>query len=223
MTRAVLPAILSILAGCSLQGTVDSTLREAKSVFKTIRPEPDVSDVRAEVWLESTDLRAIGAQDVGGTLTYLETARILKAQTPALLKLGIVDAIGVAQMESMTQYNVACFHGLAFPSQGKVLLKPHAAEKVATAVHELSHIASHRMNYRDLNRTSLAPGRVLDPDWTSLDAQIAAWALEEGTAEVTERDGRPGFWTERKPVEMAFGEETRGPAALKRNGEVVFR
>ena len=214
MTRALVPAALFFLLGCSLQGTVDASLREAKEIFAIARPDVDISDARAELWLESTDLVKADAES-GGGLTFFAVGTILKEVAPTLIELGILESSSLVDLDALAGFRVDAIQAVTIPAKGVYYIKPANAEDVGIAVHELSHIASRRLNYWDLRKTSLAPGKLLDPAWTDLDAVLALWALEEGTAEATEWAGAAAYWKQRRPVDMSLGNYAKGPVTLR--------
>ena len=179
---AILILGLGLAQGCV--GDPGPTLAMARKQVRRVLPDADLSGVDAEVW--TSDSQAETKRNLAAeALSYPFARKILREQGEVFARLGLIRK-GEQPLEKLIGRH-ATVPAFVVPSESLILVRPQVVERIDILSHELGHIASFRAGY--WNRAApylwLHPQKVLDPSWVNLDAYIAAWAMEEGTAEYT--------------------------------------
>jgi hypothetical protein len=175
----VCPVALFVASGCA--GTLDRAHASVRAVRPVLGSEP----ARTVPW---SDLPPSRACEEGRPLTFCSMSLAFAAQRDALARLGVVTeedarSVGEALFGDASSYAAA----FVVPSRDLIVVRASAEHDLHLLAHELGHIASYRAGYDRLSSRalSLRADGALDPAWIDLDAALAAWALEEGMAELT--------------------------------------
>jgi hypothetical protein len=184
MCRLLMLAIAALaLCGCYSAARLHENTDEAARRLLDVRPRADVSDIEPGLWMSERDYldAKAGLED---SLIH-STGRLLRAQLPLLLRLGLLAEADVNELDAVTGLgDAAHFGAFAVPETGRFFVKP-GGETVELCIHEIAHIVSYRFGYMD-GWPVLLRGHALDKRWVDMDALLAAWALDEAVAEVTE-------------------------------------
>lgn len=182
--RYLLLAITALaLSGCYSTARLHENSDEAARRLLDVRPRAEVSGIEPGLWMSERDFldAKAGLED---SLIH-STERLLRAQLPLLLRLGLLTEADTAELDAVSGLgDAAHFGAFAVPETGRFFVKP-GGESVELCIHEIAHIVSYRFGYMDGWPVAMR-GEKLDARWIDLDALLAAWALDEAVAEVTE-------------------------------------
>ena len=182
---------LLVLVLSSCVASPEPTIREARLKIQRVLPDADLSGVEAEIWRSDSqaEARRVLATEA---LSYPFAREILAGRADVFSRLGLI-APGERPLDSLIGKN-SSIPAFVVPSRNLILLRPQVVERVEVVSHELGHIASFRNGYwkRPAPFLWLHPRFQMDPKWVDLDAYIASWAMEEGTAEFTSLSAMSG-------------------------------
>ena len=175
--------LLPTLASCT-GARLRTTLDEARPLLEAVRPGVDTSGVRAQVWTRDAQVPdELSASFEPLSFPYVRS--VLRRHASVFEKLRL-SAPGALPLEPLigAKTRIPAF---VIPNEHRTLVRPQLADRVETLVHELAHIANWRMGYWEAPKAFywLHPTK-RDPAYVDLDALVSAWALEEGSAELTE-------------------------------------
>ena len=172
-----------LITGCV---GAERTLDEARVLVERVRPDVSLEDVRVDVWRSHSTVER-WHRESHETLSFPSVERILKANRAHFARFHMEAALDVliAQRLSADAPQLPAFVVPGNPST--VVARPRAAQSLHTMTHELGHIASWKMGYwqKPTPYLWLNEDEIGNPKWLDLDAFIAGWAVEEGTAELT--------------------------------------
>lgn len=172
----------ALVASCS--GGLAVRLEYAQQLVGDVRPHADGSGVKALHWI-SAETVEIAHNGLEHELTLLTGARVFREQAPVLAKLGLIDSKQLAQLQDVSGLGDTHFGGFAVPPKGLIYVRSDVEPSPELLSHELSHVLSYRLGYLETSRLRFDEGGPIDSRWIDLDALMAAWALEEATAELT--------------------------------------
>ena len=167
---------------------LQDTAAVARAEIAAIRSAEGLEDVAVRVWDDAVDVGATlrEARQLADSPLALD---VLEAHGPTLAALGILDETAIEELRRLVpggSGGLPWAAALALPSKKLVLVKPGHVDDVPMLAHEYAHVISHAQGYVDLARIGLAGTEALDLAFVDVDGAIAAWALEEAQAEVTE-------------------------------------
>lgn len=179
---ALAPLVL-LLAGCG--GTTGAVMEEARVRVERVQPGFDLSDVELVVWRDNERLVPLYEREVE-PLSHPFVRRTLRAHQVLFERLRLVDPGELALAPLVGDDPVS--PAFILPTCAVTVARPFAARSLDTLAHEYAHHVSYRRGYWEIPKPiySLHPGRPGAPEWIDLDAFLAAWAIEEGIAVVTE-------------------------------------
>ena len=170
--------------GCS---AVDVARRRVAAV----RPSVDLGGVRIVDWTGPEVVRAETAGlEAQEALSFPFVRAVFRAHWSTLVRLGCVPADADDEfVDRFVGDEPSWAAAFVVPPKDAILVRPEWRNDARLLAHEFGHIASWRAGHwaAGRDRITLDADAPLDPGRVDLDALIACWALEEGTAEATAR------------------------------------
>lgn len=183
LRKGLLLALLLTLAGCA-GSRLRSSLEDARPLLESVRPGVDLTGVRANVWTRDSQVPHEFTPS-SEPLSFPFVRQVLRRHASLFEKLRL-STPGSLPLEPLIgpKTRIPAF---VIPDEHRMLVRPQLAGRVGTMVHELAHIANWRKGYWEKPKAYfwLHPTE-RGAEFVDIDALVSAWALEEGSAELSE-------------------------------------